>query len=70
MSVRKYQLLRYAHQKNAHLRNVNSAISDFASLELDIFLSNMELEFNHINYFLYWNHAIGLYKYLKYNCYG
>ena len=37
MLERKYQLLRYAHQKIAHLLNVNSAFSDFAGLESGLF---------------------------------
>lgn len=47
MSARKHQFLRYARQKNAHLRKVNSAFSDFTSLELGIFLSDTEFSYKH-----------------------
>jgi hypothetical protein len=46
MSLRKNQFYRYAFQKNAHLRKVNSAFSDFASLKLGIFLSDIEFSSN------------------------
>ena len=47
MSARKHQFLRYACQKNAHLRKVNSAFSDFTSLELGVFLSDTEYSCKH-----------------------
>lgn len=47
VSAIKHQFLRYARQKNAQLRNVNSAFSDFASLELGFFLSDKEFSCKH-----------------------
>jgi hypothetical protein len=47
VSARKRQFLRYTCQKNAHLRKVNSAFSDFVSLELDVFLSDTEFSCKH-----------------------
>jgi len=41
MSARKPQFLRYARYKNGHLRKANSPFSSFASLELEIFLSDI-----------------------------
>jgi len=41
------KVLRYACQKNAHLRKVNSAFSDFTSLELGVFSSDNEFSCKH-----------------------
>jgi len=47
MSARKLQFLRYARFKNGHLRKANSHFSTFASLELEIFLSDIVFSFNY-----------------------
>jgi hypothetical protein len=48
VSARKHQFLRYACQKNAHPTAVGlHAFSAFASLELDVFLSNTEFSCKH-----------------------